>query len=52
MLFRSPFIKAAYTFLEPLPVALVMSLVSAGLLRRVRKPLGEEVAIRSASPAM
>jgi hypothetical protein len=33
-LYKNPAINAAITFLEPLPVALVMALVSAGLLRR------------------
>jgi hypothetical protein len=33
---KNPIVNAAITFLEPLPVALVMSLVSAGLLRRRR----------------
>lgn len=33
-LYKNPLINAAMTFLEPLPVALVMALVSAGLLRR------------------
>jgi hypothetical protein len=33
-LYRNPAINAAITLLEPLPVALIMSLVSAGLLRR------------------
>jgi hypothetical protein len=35
-LYRNPAINAAITFLEPLPVALVMSLVSAGVLSRRR----------------
>lgn len=33
-LYRNPAIKAAVTFLEPLPVGLVMVLVSAGVLSR------------------
>jgi hypothetical protein len=33
-LYKNPVINVAMTFLEPLPVALVMALVSAGLLRR------------------
>ncbi|HEY7500343.1 MAG TPA: DUF4199 domain-containing protein [Vicinamibacterales bacterium] len=33
-LYRNPAINAAITFLEPLPVALVVSLVSAGVLSR------------------
>jgi hypothetical protein len=36
-LYRNPAINAAVTFLEPLPVALVVALVSAGVLSRRRK---------------
>jgi hypothetical protein len=36
-LYRNPAINAAITFLEPLPVALVVVLVSAGVLSRRRK---------------
>ena len=32
--YKNPAINAAITFLEPLPVALLMALVSAGVLRR------------------
>lgn len=35
--YRNPLINIAYTFLEPLPVGLVMSLVSAAILRRRRE---------------
>jgi hypothetical protein len=35
-LYRNPAINAAITFLEPLPVGLVMALVSAGVLSRGR----------------
>ena len=37
-LYRNPAINAAFTFLEPLPVALIVSLVSAGVLSRRRRP--------------
>jgi hypothetical protein len=37
-LYRNPAINAAITLLEPLPVGLVMSLISAGVLRRRRAP--------------
>ena len=37
VLYRNPAINAAYTFLEPLPVALIVALVSAGVLSRRRK---------------
>ena len=35
--YRNPLVNVAYTFLEPLPVGLVMTLVSAGILRRPRR---------------
>jgi hypothetical protein len=38
-LYKNPLINAAITFLEPLPVGLVMALVSAGILRRKRVAL-------------
>ncbi len=40
-------VNAAFTFLEPLPVALVMSLVSAGVLSRGKKKDEEEDAVLS-----
>jgi hypothetical protein len=36
-LYRNPAINAAITFLEPLPVGLVMALVTAGVLGRRRR---------------
>lgn len=36
-LYKNPAVNVAITFLEPLPVALVMALVSAGVLSRRRK---------------
>jgi len=36
-LYRNPAINAAITFLEPMPVALVVALVSAGVLSRRRR---------------
>jgi hypothetical protein len=36
-LYRNPAINAAITFLEPMPVALVIALVSAGVLSRRRR---------------
>ena len=36
-LYKNPAINAAVTFLEPLPVALIVALVSAGVLSRRRK---------------
>lgn len=44
VLYRNPAINAAITFLEPLPVALIVALVSAGVLSRRRKGgVGDEV---------
>ncbi|MGE0556382.1 MAG: DUF4199 domain-containing protein, partial [Gemmatimonadales bacterium] len=36
--YRNPLVNIAYTFLEPLPVGLVLTLVSAGVLSRKRRP--------------
>ena len=36
-LYKNPFINSAITFLEPLPVGLIMTLVSAGILSRKRR---------------
>jgi Protein of unknown function (DUF4199) len=33
-LYQNPFVNMAYTIMEPLPVGLIISLISAGLLRR------------------
>jgi Protein of unknown function (DUF4199) len=33
-LYQNPFVNMAYTFIEPLPVGLIMTLVSAAILRR------------------
>ena len=35
--YKNPLYNAAYTFMEPLPVGLIIALVSAGLLSRRRK---------------
>jgi len=40
-LYRNPLYNSAITFLEPLPVGVVMALVSAGILRRKRRGAGE-----------
>ena len=42
-LYDKPVINMAFTFLEPLPVGLVLSLVSAGVLSRRRKGLEREL---------
>lgn len=48
-LYRNPAVNAAFTLAEPLPVALVVALVSAGLLSRRRKEraAGDDVTARS-----
>src|SRR5579862_5501206 len=33
-LYQNPFVNAAYTFIEPLPVGLIITLISAAVLRR------------------
>ncbi len=48
VMYKNPLVKAALTFLEPLPVALVLTLVSAGVLSRRRKD-EDEVAATSRS---
>jgi hypothetical protein len=40
-MYENPLINSAFTLLEPLPVALVISLVSAGILSRRRREDGE-----------
>ena len=47
-LYRNPAINVAITFLEPLPVALIMALVSAGVLSR-RREASFELAARKTS---
>ena len=36
-MYRNPLVNVAFTFLEPLPVGLIMSLVTAGVLSRKRR---------------
>jgi hypothetical protein len=43
-LYRNPLYNAGFTFLEPLPVGLLMSLVSAGMLSRRRRVEGPALA--------
>lgn len=40
-LYRNPVANSAITFLEPLPVGVLMTLISAGILRRRRSPRAE-----------
>ncbi len=44
-LYRNPAINAAITFVEPLPVGLVIALVSAGVLSRRRKRVEGDLAM-------
>ena len=47
--YKNPIINSAFTFLEPLPVALLVALVSAGVLSRRRKvPAGGDAAVAGA----
>ena len=38
--YQNPLVNAAYTFIEPLPVGLIITLISAALLRR--RPIAEQ----------
>jgi hypothetical protein len=51
-MYRNPFINVALTFIEPFPVGLVFTLVSAGLLRRKRSAVNAASPIGGASPAI
>jgi len=44
-LYQNPFVNAAYTFLEPLPVGLIITLISSVMLRR--KTSAEPAAARA-----
>jgi hypothetical protein len=41
----NPLINAAMTFIEPFPVGLIITLISAAILRKKRQPNGEEAKI-------
>jgi hypothetical protein len=43
-MYKNPFVNISLTFLEPLPVGLVMTLVAAGVLRRKRRSESPEPA--------
>jgi hypothetical protein len=43
-MYKNPFVNVAYTFLEPLPVEVLVSLISAGVLSRKRRNDGPQVA--------
>jgi hypothetical protein len=40
-LYQNPFVNMAYTFIEPLPVGLVMTLISAAILRRKARAVAQ-----------
>ena len=42
--YNKPMVNVAYTFIEPLPVGLVIALVSAGVLSRRRRVAGAQLA--------
>jgi hypothetical protein len=44
--YKNPFINASYTFLEPLPVGVLLTLISAALLRRKRPQAESGLAVR------
>jgi cation transport ATPase len=43
-MYKNPAINVAVTFLEPLPIGLIIALISAGILRRKRNELAEQPA--------
>ena len=46
-MYKNPVFNVAMTFLEPLPVALIVALVSAGVLSRRRKPDQSDQGVRA-----
>ena len=44
-MYKNPLVNIAFTFLEPLPVGLVFTLVTAGILSRKRSPSGDAAAV-------
>ena len=44
VMYQNPLVNIAFTFLEPLPVGLVFTLVTAGIVSRKRTPPGEAAA--------
>ena len=43
-MYRNPFVNVGMTFLEPLPVEVLVSLISAAMLSRKRRPDEAEAA--------
>ncbi len=50
-MYENPLVNVAFTFMEPMPVALVIALVSAGILRRRREVPGSSDQSRSPATA-
>ena len=51
-MYKNPILNVALTFIEPLPVGLLFTLVSAGILRRKRRSSGGRAAIDAAMPSI
>ena len=51
VMYRNPLYNAALTFMEPLPVGLIVALISAGALSR-RKKLGADGSVMASAPGV
>jgi hypothetical protein len=49
-MYENPFINVGATFMEPLPVALIVSLVTAGVLSRRKKPRVDDGVVTAGRP--
>jgi hypothetical protein len=52
VMYTNPLMNFALTFIEPLPVGILIALASAGILRRRRRGSGGDVTIEGAMPSM
>ena len=48
VMLNNPLINAAFTFIEPFPVGLLLTLISAAILRRKRRPSDGDARISDA----
>ncbi len=48
-LYQNPFVNMAYTFIEPFPVGLVITLISAAVLRKKAKTQTEQTPLPAAN---
>jgi hypothetical protein len=48
VMLNNPLINAAFTFIEPFPVGLLLTLISAAILRRKRRPADGDARISGA----